>query len=453
MTELWALSVQEMAQQLHAGETSAEELFLSCLARIDATNDEINAFVHIARPSALQAARQSDVRRARGECRGPLDGIPVGVKDNIFVRGMPASWGSRVFRDFVPDRDDIVTERLRAAGAVLVGKTNTPEFAMSFETSNDLFGITRNPFDPTLTPGGSSGGSSAAVAARMVPLAIATDAGGSTRLPAALTGTYGLRPSNGSVARRFGFPALVQDFQVIGLITATLTDMKLSHSALAGPDWRDPASVLTSNRTSLEGRPIRVGWFSSVGEISADIPTMESVAQAAARLSEEGATVSAISAPYDGELTQQVWKVLAAVGVSTVAHSPDFTSMGLLTRPVQSLVRTGLGFSTSDLWNAMADLARLRQDTSETWGDIDVMLLPSTPSPAWKAENLAPDAADDSSGAHSPGAFTTWVNAMGYPAISVPGAPHPDGRPIGVQLVARPGHENLLFELARYLEA
>jgi len=286
----------------------------------------------------------------------------------------------------------------------------------------------------------------------MVPLAISTDAGGSTRLPAALTGTYGLRPSNGSVARRFGFPALVQDFQVIGLITATLTDMELSFNALTGSDWRDPASVLALSRIRAEGRPVRVGWFTSVGAISADLPTMDSVSQVAARLSDRGVTVSAISAPYDGELIQRVWRVLAAVGVSTVAHSLDSTSVGLLTKPVRSLVRTGLEFSTSDLWNAMADLARLRQDISETWGDIDVMVLPSTPSPAWKAENAAPGAADDFSGAPSAGAFTTWVNAMGYPAISVPAAPHPDGRPIGVQLVVRPGRENLLFELARHLE-
>ena len=202
----WQLDATSLSALLDAREITPLQLLEQSLARLDALEPVLNAFTHVDRDGALAAARAATARQASGTRLSPLDGIPVSVKDNIFVAGMPARWGSLLFRDHVPDRDDICVERLRAAGAVIIGKTTTPEFALLGRTDSRLSGVTRSPWDPALTPGGSSGGAVASVAAGVTPLAIGTDMGGSTRLPASYTGLVGMRPSTGRLPRRFGFP-------------------------------------------------------------------------------------------------------------------------------------------------------------------------------------------------------------------------------------------------------
>jgi aspartyl-tRNA(Asn)/glutamyl-tRNA(Gln) amidotransferase subunit A len=235
----WQLDATALSALLDAREITPLRLLEQTLGRLDALEPVLNAFTHVDRDGALAAATAATARQAAGVRLGPLDGIPVSVKDNIFVAGLPARWGSLLFREHVPDRDDVCVERLRAAGAVIVGKTTTPELAMLGRTDSRLSGVTRSPWDPTLTPGGSSGGASASVAAGITTLAIGTDMGGSTRLPASYTGLLGMRPSTGRIARRFGFPATAIDFPVIGPFTRTMRDMRLLYGALAGPDPRD----------------------------------------------------------------------------------------------------------------------------------------------------------------------------------------------------------------------
>jgi aspartyl-tRNA(Asn)/glutamyl-tRNA(Gln) amidotransferase subunit A len=235
----WQLDATALSALLDAREITPLRLLEQTLGRLDALEPVLNAFTHVDRDGALAAATAATARQAAGVRLGPLDGIPVSVKDNIFVAGLPARWGSLLFRDHIPDRDDICVERMRAAGAVIVGKTTTPELAMLGRTDSRLSGVTRSPWDPTLTPGGSSGGASASVAAGITTLAIGTDMGGSTRLPASYTGLLGMRPSTGRIARRFGFPATAIDFPVIGPFTRTMRDMRLLYGALAGPDPRD----------------------------------------------------------------------------------------------------------------------------------------------------------------------------------------------------------------------
>ena len=236
----WQLDATALSALLDAREITPLRLLEQSLGRLDALEPVLNAFTHVDRDGALAAATAATARQAAGARLGPLDGIPVSVKDNIFVAGLPARWGSLLFREHIPDRDDICVERLRAAGAVIVGKTTTPELAMLGRTDSRLSGVTRSPWDPALTPGGSSGGASASVAAGITTLAIGTDMGGSTRLPASYTGLVGMRPSTGRIARRFGFPATAIDFQVIGPFARTMRDMRLLYGALAGPDRRDP---------------------------------------------------------------------------------------------------------------------------------------------------------------------------------------------------------------------
>ena len=186
--------------------------------------------------------------------RSPLEGVPISVKDNIFVAGMPATWGSRALADFVPSQDELPVARLRAAGAVIIGKTNVPELTLEGYTKNDLFGVTRNPWDTRLTPGGSSGGAAARVAAELVPAAIGTDGGGSTRRPACHTGLVGWKPSAGHIPRIDGFPAILTDFETIGTLTRSVEDASLLDAAMAGPDARDRRSLCVDARPGRRAR-------------------------------------------------------------------------------------------------------------------------------------------------------------------------------------------------------
>src|SRR5260221_343455 len=267
--DLWRVDASTLAGMLDASKITPSELVEMYLDRCDRLEPVLNAFVFLDRQGAQRAAEEATVRQRAGRRLGPLDGIPVSIKDNLFVGGMPASWGSLLFQEHVPENDDICVERVRDAGAVILGKTTTPEFALMGRTQSRLKGITRNPWDPSLTPGGSSGGAVAAVAAGMVPLSIGTDAGGSIRMPASYTGLVGMRPSNGRVPRRYGFPPMALDFQAIGLISRSMADIDILLTVLSGADRRDPGSINLPPLASLD-RPLRIGWFTRIGDHTVD---------------------------------------------------------------------------------------------------------------------------------------------------------------------------------------
>ena len=445
----WRLDATALSALLDAGDVTPLQLLDQALARLDALEPVLNAFTHVDRDGALAAAKAAAARQAAGVRLGALDGIPVSVKDNIYVAGLPAQWGSLLFRDHVPDRDDICVERLRAAGAVIIGKTTTPEFALMNRTESRLSGVTRNPWDPALTPGGSSGGAVASVAGGVTPLAIGTDMGGSTRSPASLTGLLGLRPSLGRIARRFGFPPTALDFQAIGLFTRTMRDLRLVYGALAGPDPRDPYSQRFPPAPDIGAeRRLRVGWFTAIGAEGATLEVAATVSAAVAGLACVNCEVVPVSAPYDlGALRAIMGTLTAAAAARIVARFPERWRTET-TDNVRSAAERGLALSAAAYVDTLDALAAWRGDVTAGWGDYDALILPAAAAPAWRAEDEAPFGLTTA----TQSMFTGWVNAAGLSGISVPGQPHPDGRPIGVQIVAPYGHDVVVLEIAQRLE-
>ncbi len=451
--ELWRLEAAELARKLDAREIAPTELLDMYLARCDRLQPALNAFALIDRDGAATAAAEADERQRAGRRLGPLDGIPVAIKDNLYVRGLPAHWGSLMLQGFVPEQDDICVERLRAAGAVILGKTTTPEFALSGRTENRITGITRNPWNPDLTPGGSSGGAVAAVASGMVPLAIATDAGGSTRMPASYTGLVGLRPSNGRIPRRYGFPPMAIDFQAIGVVARTMRDLELLFGVVAGPDARDPASLFAAP-PPRQGSPRKLGWFAGIGDEVASSEVAASLADAVSRLERLGYDVQPCPPPFDLAEIRAIWDTLTSVGAARSAAQYGDVWRSAATPQIAELAERGSRIAATDYVKALDRLQAFRADTSAHWGDYDALVLPVNPVPAWPVETDHPTEINGRTvGAAIQGAFCGWVNAMGYVGMSVPGRPSADGRPIGIQLVARSGGDEALLAIARDLEA
>jgi aspartyl-tRNA(Asn)/glutamyl-tRNA(Gln) amidotransferase subunit A len=451
---LWRQGLGTLSNLLDSRAVTSTELVQMSLSRLERLDPILNMFVHVDAERALRAAKEATRRQLEDRRLGPLDGIPVAVKDNLFVAGMPASWGSLLFRDHSPPQDDICVERLQAAGSIVIGKTTTPEFALSGRTESRLAGITRNPWDPTLTPGGSSGGSVAAVAAGIVPYAIGTDAGGSIRMPAGYTNLVGLRPSNGRIPRRYGFPPMALDFQAIGPVTRTVRDLELVLDVLAGPDARDPASSrLPPWRTALQ-RPLRLGWFTAIGDECADAAVTNAIEAAVSQLARLGCTIVPCGAPFDLSLLRGLWSTLTAAGAARVALRFPDRWRAEVTDSIAATIERGLALSATSYVEAMDQLAVFRADVSTKWGEFDALIMPTTPSPAWPVETEHPAEIGGQPGsAATQGMFCGWVNAVGYAGLSIPVAPHPDGRPVGMQIVAQLGNDAVVLEVARRLEA
>lgn len=448
---LWQRGVTELSDLLDAGEVSPPDLLDSFLERYEALNDRLNAFAVLDPEGARRSAEAARERQRSRRRLGPLDGIPLSIKDNLFVAGLPARWGSLLFRDHVPQRDDICVERLRSAGAVIVGKSATAEFALSGRMETITVGTTRNPWDMTLTPGGSSGGAVASVAAGLTPIALGTDAGGSIRMPASYTGLVGLRPSNGRIPRRHGFPPMVLDFQSIGLVARSVADCSLLFDALQGPDARDPVSVVIGRRETL-GRPLRIGWFDEVAGDRPDDEVRASLHHCLWGIRELGHLVEPCLPPYDVALLRDIWDVLSSLGAARVArHHPDWQAR--VTEPLRRIIERGMGRSVFDYAEAIDRLQSFRAETSARWGEFDVLVTPTAAAPAFPTDMEHPETIGDKLGSGAvQGMYCGWVNALGFSAMSIPGRPHPDGRPIGIQLVTRAGGDEMILQLGAELE-
>jgi aspartyl-tRNA(Asn)/glutamyl-tRNA(Gln) amidotransferase subunit A len=452
---LWSLSAVELSQAYRVRNISPVEVLDAILARCEDVNPRLNAIIASDVVGARQAARESERRWRKGEGLGTLDGVPLTVKDNIPVRGMRTTWGSRLLADHAPPDDELPVARLRAQGAVIFGKTNVPEFTLQGYTHNALFGTTGNPWNPRLTPGGSSGGAVAAVAAGLGPLAIGTDGGGSIRRPAGHAGLVGFKPTTGRVARVNGLPAVLHDFEVIGPMARTTADAALLFAAISGPDRRDRASLAFPGAVGLiqhEPRRQRILYVSRFGEAPVDREIAANVAEAVREFESLGHWVEQGEAPFDIPALDRIWSVVGPAGLAWFLR--DYPGWEHIVQPaLRQVAEQGAALQAADYVDALEKVTRIRAGLADIFTRFDVILTPCFAALPWEADVTHPKSIDGKQvGPRGHAIFTAFANAGGLPGISIPCRPSHSGLPIAIQLVGAFGADELLLGLATQYE-
>lgn len=453
MAELHFLSAEELAALIRRKALSPLELMEQTLARIAALNPTINAFVALdAERARAEAAAQTE-RLARGEDLGPLGGLPLGVKDLQHALGFPTTFGSRVFRDFRPDHDEVHIERLKRAGAIVIGKTNTPEFGYTAFTDNDLFGPTRNPWNLERTPGGSSGGSAAALAAGMVPLATASDGGGSIRIPACYSGLFGLKPSYGRVA--VGPKAMLTwfDIAVHGPLTRTVRDAALYLDQTAGAHPADPDSLpypgFSYLRTLDEPLPpLRIAFNRTLGVTRLQPDVEREVERAAQVFQDLGHAVEEredVIPETWGYWVRMVWyEALAWLWEEYSTRHDEFGAEFIAN------LDAALDVGPTDFRAAYQVRTQLNEWTRRLFEQYDLLLTPTLPTEAFAAAGPLPLERDGQP--HNPIAFTYPFNFTGHPAASVRAGFTDSGLPCGLQIVGPRHRDDLVLQAAYAFE-
>jgi len=437
------------AAAVRAGEVTSRQLVEQSLDQIDRCEPEVNAFTVVLREEALANARQADARRAAAARESddalaglpPLLGVPVSVKDHIWMAGVPATNGSGALRDFVPDRDAVPVARLRAAGAVVVGKTNNPEFCYRGYTDNDVWGLTRNPWSLDRTPGGSSGGAAASVAYGGPPIAIGTDGGGSVRIPAAFCGLVGHKPTFGLVPKMPGFRAW-PTLSVDGPLTRSVRDAALSLSVMAGAAPEDDLTwpVDVGDPRSAVERPVdlsslRVAVSEDLGWASVEPAVRSAFRRAVDALADAGARVveTAPETPYPTRL----WNAIA-VPEGFASEGPLLDTQGDLIAPgTREILEAGRGTSAQDYVDAQHQRVEYTRRWEEFFDGPDVLLTPSVPVPAFGVDVTGPAVID---GTPVDPFFDDWcmislpANLTGQPSCAVPTGFDDAGLPLGMQV-------------------
>jgi len=400
------------------------------IARLD---PQLNSFSALSGELIAQA-EESTARWAKGHPIGPLDGVPIIVKDNLVSAGLPAAWGNAALARRVADHDEAPVAALRHAGALVVGKGNTPEFAVEGYTGNMTFGATGNPFDPALTPGGSSGGVVAAVAAGMAFAGLATDGGGSIRRPAGYTGLVGLKPGIGHVARGGGLAQVLLDFEVVGPIARSLRDLRLFDGVLSG------RSVAAG-----EVAPARILAVSVMEGAPCDPEILAAFEETVAHLRAQGHTVETGAFPFDLSALNAGWGKVAEVGLARYFDTDPEVEQAAAPK-YREMAGRGRNTPATDVYAVLEAVFALREAARDLWG-YDAILLPASAAHPWPAAESHPEMiAGQPVGPRGHAVYTGWVNAAGLPALAFP-ATRSAGLPIGMQIVARAGCETWLMDL------
>lgn len=447
MEDVLSLSAIEQAGLVRSGQVTSVELVEACLARIDELEGDLNAWVTVSAEEALAAAA--------GPLFGPFAGVPVGVKDLAPTAGIRTTYSSRAFARHVPGEDANVVARLRRAGFVILGKTNTPELGARAVTESELNGVCANPWDPRLTPGGSSGGSAAAVASGMVAVAHGSDGGGSIRIPASCCGLVGLKPSRGriSLAPRIG--EALEGFVTDGVLTRTVADTAALLDVLSGYETGDPYWAPPPERLFVEevGRPpgrLRIAWTVEPPiDVEVDSGCRAAAEEAVALLHELGHEVVKATPPWRDEAFASLFTIVWQAG--TAAFPVD---AGLLEPLNGALVRAAAGVSSAEYVRAVGELHRYARRVVAFWDGCDAVLTPTLALPpvpvGWGTEPADPWE-QFARGWRFTG-FTQVANVTGQPAVSLPLSWSADGIPLGIQLIGRPAADAPLLRLAAQLE-
>jgi amidase len=445
------LSAVGMARAVREKKVSAVELVRAHLERIAAVNSKLNAVVQIAAERALEEARKADDALARGDVKGPLHGVPFTLKDAIETEGIISTGGTAGRRGFVPAEDATVVKRLRAAGGILLGKTNCPEFGWAWESDNLIYGRTNNPFDLSLSPGGSSGGESAIIASGGSPFGLGSDAGGSVRFPSHCTGIASVKPTSGRVPRTGHFPGpggTLDSIWQIGPLARYVEDLALILRIISGPDGRDTAIVPMplGDPEEVDLKKLRVAFFTDNGIVAPTEETAEVIRKAAEELSNEVAQVDEVRPPAIEQTYAIYLKLFSAdggAGLQGLIKSAGTTEVHPLMKCVLEIQRANAA--------TMAEFGALvaRWDAFKTamlsfMENYDAIL-----SPVCSFPGMVHGSTYDRLPSFS---YTMTHNLTGWPAAGVRGGTAPNGLPIGVQIAARPWREDVALAMAGYLE-
>ncbi|KQP39943.1 amidase [Pseudorhodoferax sp. Leaf274] len=459
MTELHALSARALAGQVNAGALSALDVARHFIERVERLNPALNAIVQFDAQAVLAEAAAVDARLAAGE-HLPMAGVPFTVKDNLWVEGRRIAQGSRLFEDFVAPRDAWAVARLRALGAVVLGITNCSEFACKGVTSNLLYGATRHPLDASLTPGGSSGGAVSALAAGLGLLALGTDAGGSTRRPAAHCGLVGFKPSNGLIPHPWGFAEPNFGLSVIGQLARSVDDCAWLYDHLLAYDAADPAGVPIA--VGLEAsaglqQPIaglRVAWSPQLGcGFAVDADVLQALQQRVDALRAAGWQIDDADPPWPPEAREYPLLVLQQAGLHALYGARLADARERIDPVLVAQIEAGAEVTPAQVARALRLKEKLIACLSAFFARYDLLLCPTSPVTAWPLAQLGPpQIGGKPAGPRGHAAFTPLFNYCGVPACSVP-AGSVRGLPVGLQVVGPRFEDPRVLQCAGQIEA
>ena len=455
-TSICFLTAAEIAKKIRKGEISAVQTMEAHLAQIERINPQVNAIVTFIQELALEEARKADEKQAKGGNIGPLHGLPVAHKDLVPTKGIRTTFGSLVFQDFIPEEDALLVERLREGGAIMLGKTNTPEFGAGSQTFNQVFGVTRNPYDLSKTCGGSSGGAAVSVACRMLPIADGSDLGGSLRNPTNYCNVVGFRPSVGRVPswpNESGW----NSFAVDGPIARTVEDTALMLSVLAGPDSRSPICLPESGSIFLKSlernlKGVRIAWSPDLGGLPVDSRVTETL-EAQRHVFEDLGCVVEEGFP-DFSDADEIFKTFRAwfYELKLASLLPEHREK--IKETVIWNIESGMKLSGPELGRAEVKRTALFHRVREFMQDYDFLALPVSQVPPFPVEQ---EYVSEINGLQM-GTYLDWmrscyfISVTGQPAISVPCGFTAEGLPVGLQLVGRPQDDLGVLQLANAFE-
>jgi aspartyl-tRNA(Asn)/glutamyl-tRNA(Gln) amidotransferase subunit A len=461
MTDLAFISAAELAAMIRNREVSPVEVMSATLARIEASQPILNAFITVAADAAIKKAREAEDAVLRGDRLGSLHGVPLAVKDLVPTAGIRTTWGSLIFKDHVPDEDALVVARLQRAGAIVVGKTTTPEFGQQCLTEAPLFGRTRNAWHADRSAGGSSGGSAVAVAAGLVPIAVATDGGGSTRIPAACNGVVGFKQSQGVVPQEYAQDGFGNISYVTPMARSVL-DTALMLDIMAGPDSRDPLTVardkpdfIAAARSEASLSGLRIGWRPRLGNTAVSREVLAACETALTALGGLGADITELTAPFENP--ERIWFVvngayrMAQFGRHLERHRdimcPTFV------RQMDRIVSC----SAAELYDAIFERTRLYRQIQSWFNACDIVAMPTLSRAAVPLDQdffgpieIDGEPVENIRAAWYP--YTMPFNLTGNPAVSLPAGFDSAGLPLAIQFVAAVGADADLLRVAAAFE-